>query len=61
MMIVYRTSKYSKKFECPKCGEKEDIGWNWLGNDDGSWGHECYRCENVFETEKKYKKQEVKK
>jgi len=47
---VYKTKDYDR-FECPTCGEKKNIGWNWLqGRIDKKWIHECYNCGNCFET-----------
>ena len=43
---------------CPHCGEEKEICWNWVHGRDGKWYHECWKCENVFETDEKVNENE---
>jgi len=47
------------KIECPICGEKTNITYNWIlaeHNKTGLYYHECLKCENVFTTKNKVEK-----
>jgi hypothetical protein len=35
---------------CPKCNKPTKVTWNWVLTMQGFWLHECWECENVFET-----------
>ena len=36
---------------CPTCKAPTEINYNWVqSQSNGNWLHECWECENVFET-----------
>ena len=35
---------------CPTCKRETKVTWNWVHGPDNRWYHECWECDNVFET-----------
>lgn len=43
----------NKQLQCTHCGSGDHAGRNWLQRKNGNWIHECWVCQEVFETSKR--------